>query len=416
MNFIYNIIVFIAKYLLKIIAVFSAKINLFVKGRKDTFLKLEQEIKKEDTVFWFHCASLGEFEQGRPIMERIKIENPKLKIVVTFFSPSGYEIRKNYKIADVVCYLPLDTKKNVQHFLNLVHPEIAFFIKYEFWPNYLKELKKRNVKTLLISGIFRKNQVFFKFYGSWMRKSLEAFTQFFVQDENSKRLLNSINFNNVKVSGDTRFDRVYEITKQNNELKFINEFKNNSKVLVAGSTWKEDEQMLLDYINNGASENEKFIIAPHNIHYNDIRNLKKQIKKPVVLYSEMESQNLKDFQVFIIDTVGILTKIYSYANIAYVGGGFTKSGVHNVLEPATFGVPIIIGPNYNKFKEAVELVESKSCFVANNSEKLSLHLKKIFLQNEIRELAGNTAKNYVEERTGATAKILKYLKDEGKVK
>jgi 3-deoxy-D-manno-octulosonic-acid transferase len=258
--------------------------------------------------------------------------------------------------------------------------------------------------------------MFFKFYGSWMRKSLKAFTQFFVQDENSKRLLNSINFNNVKVSGDTRFDRVFEITNQNNELKFINEFKSDSKVLVAGSTWKDDEIMLVNYINKEALNNEKFIIAPHNIHSQDIQKLKNEIKKPVVLYSEMKGENLQNFQVFIVDTIGILTKIYSYATIAYVGGGFTKTGVHNVLEPATFGVPIIIGPNYNKFKEAVELVESKSCFVANNSEKLSLHLKKIFLQNEIRELAGNTAKKYVEERTGATAKILKYLKDEGKVK
>jgi 3-deoxy-D-manno-octulosonic-acid transferase len=416
MYFLYNIVATVVQFLLKIIAVFNSKINLFVKGRKKTFFKLKQVISKKDTVFWFHCASLGEFEQGRPIIERIKKENPKLKIVITFFSPSGYEVRKDYKIADVVCYLPLDTKKNVQLFLDIIHPELAFFIKYEFWPNYLKELKNRDIETLLISGIFRKKQVFFKFYGSWMRKSLKAFTQFFVQDENSKRLLNSINFNNVKISGDTRFDRVFEITNQNNELKFINEFINNSKVLVAGSTWKDDEIMLVNYINKEASNNEKFIIAPHNIHPQDIQKLKSEIKKPVVLYSEMKDKNLQDFQVFIVDTIGILTKIYSYATIAYVGGGFTKTGVHNVLEPATFGVPIIIGPNYNKFKEAVELVKSKSCFVVNNSEKLSLHLKKIFLQNEIRELAGNTAKKYVKERTGATTKILKYLKDEGKVK
>lgn len=416
MYFLYNIVVTIVQFLLKIIAVFNGKINLFVKGRRETFSKLKQAIFKDDNVFWFHCASLGEFEQGRPIIEKIKNENPKLKIVVTFFSPSGYEVRKDYKVADVVCYLPLDTKKNVQLFLDIIHPELAFFVKYEFWPNYLKELKKRNIKTLLISGIFRENQVFFKFYGSWMRKSLKAFTQFFVQDENSKRLLNSIHFNNVKLSGDTRFDRVFEITNQNNELKFINEFKNNSKVLVAGSTWKDDEFMLVNYINEEALNDEKFIIAPHNIYSQDIQKLKNEIKKPVVLYSEMKGKNLQDFQVFIVDTIGILTKIYSYATIAYVGGGFTKTGVHNVLEPATFGVPIIIGPNYNKFKEAIELVESKSCFVANNSEKLSLHLKKIFLQKGKRELAGNTAKKYVEERTGATAKILKYLKDEGKVK
>jgi 3-deoxy-D-manno-octulosonic-acid transferase len=416
MYFIYNIIVIVAQFLLKIIVVFNNKISLFVKGRKETFPKLKQVISKKDQVFWFHCASLGEFEQGRPIIEKIKKENPIKKIVVTFFSPSGYEVRKDYKIADVVCYLPLDTKKNVQLFLDAVHPELVFFVKYEFWPNYLRALKNRNIDTLLISGIFRKNQVFFKWYGGWMRNSLKAFNQFFVQDENSKKLLNTIHFDNVTISGDTRFDRVFEITKQNNELEFINKFIDNHKVLVAGSTWKDDELMLVNYINNQVDNDEKFIIAPHNIHPNDIQNLKNEIKKPVVLYSEMEHKNLKDFQVFIIDTVGILTKIYSYADIAYVGGGFTKSGVHNVLEPATFGVPILIGPNYNKFKEAIELVKSKSCIVVNNSEKLSLHLKSLFLQNEKRKLAGNIAKKYIEERTGATNKILKYLKDERKIK
>ncbi|MCF6181897.1 glycosyltransferase N-terminal domain-containing protein [Lutibacter sp.] len=416
MYFIYNIVVVVAQFLLKIIAIFNSKISLFIKGRKETFFKLEQAISKKDRVFWFHCASLGEFEQGRPIIECLKKENPAIKIVITFFSPSGYEIRKNYKVADVVCYLPLDTKKNVQLFLDAIHPELVFFVKYEFWPNYLKELKKRNIETLLISGIFRQNQIFFKWYGGWMRNSLKAFSYFFVQDKNSKKLLNTIHFENVTVSGDTRFDRVFEITKQNNELDFINKFIDNHKVLVAGSTWKDDELMLINYINNEASEEDKFIIAPHNIHSEDIQKLKNEIKKPTVLYSEMEHKNLKDFQVFIIDTVGILTKIYSYATIAYVGGGFTKTGVHNVLEPATFGVPILIGPNYNKFKEAIELVKSKSCFVVNNSEKLSVHLKNLFLQNETRKLAGNVAKKYIEERTGATDKILKYLKDEGKIK
>jgi len=410
MYFIYNIVIVITGFLLKIITIFNKKINLFIDGRKETFIKLENAISKKDKVFWFHCASLGEFEQGRPIIEKVKKENPTIKIVVTFFSPSGYEVRKDYKVADVVCYLPLDTKKNVQQFLNSIHPELVFFVKYEFWPNYLRALKKRNIETLLISGIFRKNQTFFKSYGGWMRKSLQAFSYFFVQDENSKKLLHSIHFDNVSVSGDTRFDRVFEITKQNNELAFIDEFKNNHKILVAGSTWKDDELMLVNYINKEASNEEKFIIAPHNIHPQDIQKLKKDIKKPVVLYSEMGQKNLKYFQVFIIDTIGILTKIYSYATIAYVGGGFTKTGVHNVLEPATFGVPIVIGPNYNKFKEVVELVESKSCFVANNSKKLSLHLKKLFLQNKKRELAGNIAKKYVEERTGATTKIIKYLK------
>ena len=416
MYFLYNIVIVIVQFLLKIVALFNKKIQLFVDGRKGVFNKIQKIISKKDEVVWFHCASLGEFEQGRPIIEKLKEENPFKKIIITFFSPSGYEVRKNYQVADVVCYLPLDTKKNAKKFIELVNPSIAVFVKYEFWPNILRELKGRKIETILVSGIFRKNQIFFKNYGFWMRKSLKAFTHFFVQDNNSKELLNSINFKNVTVSGDTRFDRVNEITKQNNVLSFIEEFKANKKTLVAGSTWREDELMLIKYINNEATDQEKFIIAPHNINLQDIQKLKAEIKKPVVLYSEMRDKNLKDFQIFIIDTVGILTKIYSYATIAYVGGGFTKTGVHNVLEPATFGVPILIGPNYNKFKEAIDLVANESCFVMEDYEKLSLHLKKLFLQNEKRKIVGNIARKYIEKRIGATSKILKYLEDERKIK
>ncbi|MBG7631212.1 MAG: 3-deoxy-D-manno-octulosonic acid transferase, partial [Bacteroidetes bacterium] len=268
----------------------------------------------------------------------------------------------------------------------------------------------RETKTILVSGIFRKEQAFFKWYGSWMRKSLKAFSHFFVQDQNSEKLLNNINYSNVTVSGDTRFDRVFEITKQNNELDFIAAFTNNTYTLVAGSTWKEDEDLLVDYINNHASEKEKFIIAPHNINKNEIDNLIKSISKKTVLFSEKEEKDLKGFQVFIVDTIGILTKIYSYANIAYVGGGYTKSGVHNVLEPATFGIPVVIGPNYQKFNEAVELVENEACFVVDNSQKLSVLLSDFFSENQKREKASSNALNYVVNKTGATSKILNYLK------
>ncbi|MCF6167725.1 glycosyltransferase N-terminal domain-containing protein [Lutibacter sp.] len=410
MYFLYNIFIFITRFFLQIIALFNKKIKLFVDGRKITFSKLKKVISKNDEVIWFHCASLGEFEQGRPIIEKLKKENPTTKLVLTFFSPSGYEVRKNYKVADVVCYLPLDTQSNAKKFLDIVHPTLVVFVKYEFWPNILKELKKREIKTILVSGIFRKNQSFFKWYGSWMRKILQVFNHFFVQDAYSEELLKSIGFSNVTVSGDTRFDRVFEITKQNNELQFIEQFKNNTYTLVAGSTWKEDEKMLVEYINNSASENEKFIIAPHNINAKDIEELKAAISKKVVLFSNKNDVKLQDYQVFIIDTVGILTKIYSYANIAYVGGGFTKTGVHNVLEPATFGVPILIGSNYNKFREAVELVNKKACFSVNNSKKLSVLLKKFFQEEQKRVKAGKQALNYVVERTGATTKILYYLK------
>jgi len=410
MYILYNILVLSASFFLKIIAKFNKKINLFVEGRKQTFQKLTNVISKNDNVIWFHCASLGEFEQGRPILEKLKEQYPAYKIVLTFFSPSGYEVRKDYKLADVVCYLPLDTKLNARKLLDIVQPKLVVFVKYEFWPNILKELKNRSIKTILVSGIFRENQAFFKWYGGWMRKSLTAFNHFFVQDENSKTILNKINFTNVTVSGDTRFDRVYEITKQNNSLSFIEEFKDNKYTLVAGSTWKEDEELLINYINNEASENEKFIIAPHNINSEEIKKIKKSIHKRVVLFSEKENKKLINYQVFIIDTVGILTKIYSYATIAYVGGGYTKTGVHNVLEPATFGIPIVIGPNYHKFNEAIDLVNEEASFVINNSKKLSVLLKKLFQLKEVREKAGNNALKYVLEKTGATTKILYYLK------
>lgn len=379
-------------------------------GRATTFSKLKSIISENDKVLWMHCASLGEFEQGRPIIEKLKLQYPKHKLVLTFFSPSGYEIRKNYESVDVVCYLPLDSQKKAKQFLNLVHPELAIFVKYEFWPNLLRELQNREIKTILVSGIFRKKQAFFKWYGGWLRKSLKAFSHFFVQDQNSVKLLNNIGYHNVTISGDTRFDRVFEITKQNNELDFIAAFTNNTYTLVAGSTWKDDEDLLVYYINNHASEKEKFIIAPHNINKKEIENLTKSISKKVVLFSEKDGKDLKGFQVFIVDTIGILTKIYSYANIAYVGGGYTKSGIHNVLEPATFGIPVIIGPNYQKFNEAVELVEKEACFVVDNSQKLSVLLSDFFNENQKREKASSNALNYVVNKTGATSKILNYLK------
>lgn len=423
MYFLYDILVITVEFILIITAQFNKKIKLFIDGRKETASKIQNVISKYDQVIWMHCASLGEFEQGRPIFEKLKVQFPTHKLLLTFFSPSGYEVVKNDKLADVVCYLPLDRMLYVKRFLSLVNLELVLFVKYEFWPNMLKELKIRKVKTILVSGIFRRDQSFFQWHGWWMRKSLNAFEHFFVQDENSKILLGRINFLNVTISGDTRFDRVYEITKQDNHLNFIENFKNDQYTLVAGSTWKEDEELLVEYINASASEKEKFIIAPHNIHTADIQKLKNSITKKTALFSEkilddtaMEIdqkqpgvENLKEFQVFIIDTVGILTKIYSYADVAYVGGGYTKSGVHNVLEPATFGVPIIIGPNYHKFNEAVDLVNEEACFVVNESQKISVLLKKLFQFKQIREKAGNKGLNYIINRTGATAEILHYL-------
>lgn len=408
MYFLYNLIVSIARFFLLIIAQFNKKIKLFVDGRKNAFQKLKNEISISDKVIWVHCASLGEFEQGRPIIEKIRKEYTNHKIVLTFFSPSGFEVRKNYKEVDVVCYLPLDTKSNAKKLIDLVHPEVAIFVKYEFWPNILRELKRKSVETILVSGIFRKSQSFFRPFGSWMRKSLQNFSHFFVQDVNSEKLLASVGFHNVTVSGDTRFDRVYEITKQNNQLDYIEDFKQNQLTFVAGSTWKEDEELIVDYINNKASKDEKFIIAPHNIDANEINELKNNINKKTVLFSDKENQDLKSAQVFIIDTIGILTKIYSYADIAYVGGGF-KTGLHNILEPATFGVPIIIGPEYDKFREAVELVNEGGCFVVYTKTEFDNQLKELFTDANDRNKKGEITKNFISQNLGATNIILDYI-------
>ena len=404
----YNLIVHFAGFLLKIMALFSPKMKLFVDGRKVVFPVLEQKIKPNDKTIWFHAASLGEYEQGLPVIEKIKVQFPSHKIVVTFFSPSGYEVRKNNTVADVTVYLPLDTKKNAQQFLKLVHPDLVFFIKYEYWPNYLAELKKSNTKTYLISGILRKNQLFFKWYGGFYREALNTFTYFFVQNETSKKLLQQLGKTNVAVSGDTRFDRVATILEKDNSLDFISDFKDNTITIVVGSSWPKDEDLLVNFINSNTF-NVKFILAPHNIKEQQIQQLKNSITKKTVLFSEKEGKQLADFDVFIIDTIGILTKIYSYADIAYVGGGFGNPGVHNVLEPATFGVPILIGPNYSHFAEAIALVNMEACVAVSNQKELNEALENLIRNDDIRREKGHISSTFVKMNEGATAIILKNI-------
>ena len=411
MLFLYNLIVQIAGYLLKIGAVFSPKIKLFVEGRKSVFEILESKINANDKTIWFHAASLGEYEQGLPVIEKIKIKYPNHKIVVTFFSPSGYEVRKNNSVADVTVYLPLDTKKNATHFLSLVHPEMVFFIKYEYWPNYLNKLRKLGTPTYLISGIFRTNQLFFKWYGGFYRTALDTFTYFFVQNESSKKLLLELGKTNVAVSGDTRFDRVASILEKDNSLDFIEAFQNDTLTIVAGSSWPKDENLLVDYINQTA-EKVKFIIAPHNIKEEQIKELKKSISKKVVLFSEVgtgRDLSLQDFDVFIIDTIGILTKIYSYADIAYVGGGFGNPGVHNILEPATFGVPIVIGPNFSHFAEATALVNMGGCISISNKNELVDAFSNLIANDDIRNEKGHICSTFVQMNKGATSIIMKNI-------
>ncbi|ENA1814093.1 3-deoxy-D-manno-octulosonic acid transferase [Flavobacterium psychrophilum] len=408
MLFIYNLIVHFASFLLKIVAFFSPKIKLFVSGRRTVFATLRSKINLEDKTIWFHAASLGEYEQGLPVIEKIKEQFPAHKIVVTFFSPSGYEIRKTNKIADVTVYLPLDTKSNAQDFLKLVHPEMVFFIKYEYWPNYLHELKKQNIKTYLISGVFREKQSFFKWYGGFYRNALQSFDYFFVQNESSKKLLQSIGFNNVKISGDTRFDRVASVLERDNSLGFIEQFKNNTTTIVIGSSWPKDENLLVNYINKSSNE-VKFIIAPHNIKSEQIQELKKAITKKAVLFTEKENQDLSSFNVFIIDTIGILTKIYSYADIAYVGGGFGNPGVHNLLEPATFGVPIVIGTNFSHFAEATALVNMTGCVSISNQKELNEILDNLIQNPDERFEKGHICSTFVNMNKGATNVVLKHI-------
>jgi len=411
MFFLYNLLVIFAGFVLKIISFFSPKMKLFVDGRQNVYSVLESKLNANDKTIWFHAASLGEYEQGLPVMEKVKTAYPNHKIVLTFFSPSGYEVRKNNTVADVTVYLPLDTKKNAARFIKLIQPELVFFIKYEYWPNYLDELKNQNIKTYLISGIFRKNQLFFKWYGGFYRKALDTFDYFFVQNSNSKELLLQLGKTNVAVSGDTRFDRVAAILEKDNSLNYISEFKNNTLTIVVGSSWPKDESLLVDYINQ-TKQNIKFIIAPHNIKTEQIRELKNSISKRTVLFSEKENKNLADYDIFIIDTIGILTKIYSQADIAYVGGGFGNPGVHNILEPATFGVPIIIGPNYSHFAEATALVNIEGCISISNQNELNEAFENLIQNEDIRNEKGHICSTFVQMNKGATNVIAKYLSND----
>lgn len=394
---------------MRIVALFSKKIKLFVDGRKDVVHILGKNISTSDKTIWFHCASLGEFEQGVPIMEEMKKAKPGHKIIVSFFSPSGYEIKKNTSLADVVVYLPMDTPLNAKRFIDAIHPSLSIFVKYEFWPNYLLQLKKKNIPTLLVSGVFRDNQIFFKPYGGFMRKALKSFNHFFLQEENSVKLLNSIGFKNTTLSGDTRFDRVSHQIEMNNTLKFAKEFKGDSLCIVCGSTWPEDEAVLLDYINS-APRNVKFIIAPHKIEQSKIEAFTEKLyKQKVILHSQKDDVNLAEYSVLIIDCIGLLTKLYSYADIAYVGGAMGRTGLHNILEPATFGVPIIIGKNYHEFPEAIRLRNLAGLFSISNPLELSDVLTKLVSDANYRKKTGMISGHFVNSNTGATNKVLDYI-------
>ena len=408
MNFIYNLIVHITWFHLKIVALFHPKIKLFVDGRSQTFSILKNKIQKENKTIWIHVASLGEFEQGLPVIEKLKTTYPTYKILVTFFSPSGYEVKKNTAVADALVYLPLDTRRNAKRFIETVNPVLAIFVKYEIWPNYLKELKEKQVPILLISAIFRKEQVFFKWYGGIMREALQAFTHFFVQDNNSVALLKSINLNNTTLSGDTRFDRVAEILERDNKLSFMELFQGNETCFVAGSTWPEDEEIIVKFINE-TQKLHKFVLAPHNIKTEHIQSLKKSISKKVVLYTEIDHNDISSCEVLIINTIGLLTKIYSYADIAYVGGAFA-TGLHNTLEPAVFGIPIIIGPEYKGFNEAEKLVAKNGILVIRDYDEFTTTIDNLLENTGFLKNTGIINSNFVKENKGASVQIMTHIR------
>ncbi len=406
MKFIYSFSILLYSWLVALASNFNKKAKLRHEGVQSTF-KLLQNFK-EEKVIWVHCASLGEFEQGRTLIEKIKIQKPDYKIALSFYSPSGFEVQKNYEHADIVFYLPDDSKKNAKKLIKLLNPQLVLFIKYEFWHFYLKELKENNIPTYLVSGIFRKNQIFFKFYGSFYRKILKNFTTLFVQNENSKQLLESINIKNVNITGDTRFDRVFEISKNKKEFPLISEFVDNKLVFIAGSSWKKDEEIIFNYINNNETKDIKFIIAPHEIKLENVDRIKNLSSKKTILFSEANSNNIKDASILIIDNIGMLSSLYFYADITYIGGGF-GSGIHNTLEAAVFGIPLIFGPKYYKFDEAKELINKKSAFSINNEHESDAILNKLIANLTFRNEAGAKAEEYINENIGASDKILEII-------
>jgi 3-deoxy-D-manno-octulosonic-acid transferase len=406
MNVLYNLSIFFYSILIRLASPFNLKASQIRKGRERVFKDLPTTINHNRPVIWVHCASLGEFEQGRTLIEAIKKQYPSYQIFLTFFSPSGYEIRKKYELADYVYYLPADTKKNAQQLIDLINPEIVFFVKYEFWFHYIHELKKRNIPLYIVSAIFRENQLFFKDspWGKWYRKMLFQFEHFFVQDNQSVELLASIGIKNVTKAGDTRFDRVAEIARNRKSIPLVEKFRNNQLLVVAGSTWKPDEELLVEYIH--AHPTIKFIIAPHETKRGNIDRLISLLKTPVVCYTEATDLEVADKQVLIVDTVGLLSSIYQYADLSYIGGGFGV-GIHNTLEAAIFGMPIVFGPNYIKFNEATAMVKIGVAFPIMDYKQLQTKLDSLLSNIEKREEIAIECTNFTNQNLGATQSIIR---------
>jgi len=406
MSFLYNIAVYLYLMLIRISALLNPKARLWLDGRKKWYQHLQKSIDKKHRYAWFHAASLGEFEQGRPVIEKFRREFPEYKVILTFFSPSGFEVRKGYEGADVVCYLPLDIPGNAVKFVTLVNPAIAVFIKYEFWFNYLKTLHSRNIPTLVVSAIFRKEQHFFKAYGNWFRKHLRNLDGIFVQNEASAMLLRSIGMDRVQISGDTRFDRVASIAEHPDKFPNIQKFSKEKKVLLAGSSWPADEAFLPALFEENIP-NLRMIIAPHEIHEAHIRSIEVLFTKfKTVRFSKISEIGVAEADVLIIDGMGFLSGLYQYCDLAYIGGGFGK-GIHNILEAVTFGKPVIFGPNYRKFNEAVELVDKGGAFTIDNQQDFLNKAKLLLTHEPTHSKAAFTCKSYIASKIGATEIIIK---------
>lgn len=403
----YNTVITLIAFLLRLVAPFHKKLRLMTSGHKHTYRRLKKEIDRSAQYVWFHAASLGEFEQARPLIEAVRREHPAYKILLTFFSPSGYEVRKDYPLADIVCYLPFDTRRNVRRFLDLASPQVAIFIKYEFWYNYIHESYLRQIPLYLVSAVFRPNQFFFRKSGLQYRKVLQYYTHFFVQDEASAQLLKDHHIQQVTVAGDTRIDRVIEIQKEARQLPVVEKFADDSPlVFVAGSSWAPDEEIFIDYFNSHPAM--KLIIAPHEIHESHLAEIEQKLLRPCIRYSQATEENASQHDCLIIDCFGLLSSIYRYAHIGYIGGGF-GAGIHNLTEAAVYGIPVIFGPNYGKFREAHGLIEQGGGFFIDNKVAFNRQMDLFMSDPSTRIQAGEKANAYIFGNAGATSKITRHL-------
>lgn len=386
-------------------SLFNEKARFFHRGQQQVFAYLKQNFPVDSKVVWVHCASLGEFEQGRPLIEAIRTQHPESKILLTFFSPSGYEIRKNYDQADFVCYLPVDTAGNVRRFLDLVNPQMAFFVKYEFWKNYMEELSSRHIPLYLVSAIFRPGQLFFKSgaRAKWYRNVLKSVAHFFVQNKQSAELLASFGFENYTITGDTRFDRVAEIAANRKDLPIVAEFKGDSPLLVVGSSWQPDEELLVDYLAQNPKV--KMVFAPHEVKETNVKRLIGLVSVKSVRYTQAEKADLANARVLIVDCIGVLSSVYRYADVAYIGGGFGV-GIHNTLEAAIYNIPVLFGPNYLRFQEAVELVRRELAFSVKTTAEASRKLDELFEHPETLQQIAKGCHQFMDENVGATQQIL----------